>query len=443
MKLLEGMNVEFKKQFTKDTIRTIIAFANTNGGKLYIGIDDNSNAVGLENPDAELLMLTNSIRDSVKPDITLFTSSKIEIVDDKQIIVIEVQKGTASPYYLSEKGIRPSGVYVRQGASSVPATDAAILKMIKDSDGDNYEERRSLNQELDFKTLKKAFDDANILLEEAQMKTIQIIDEDGLYTNLGLLLSEQCQHTIKIAVFEGTTKELFKDRYEFSGSVISQMREAYAFLDRYNRTQSEINGLIRTDKRDYPEVAIRETLLNSIVHKDYAFSGSTLISVFDDRIEFVTIGGLVRGMSKDDILLGVSILRNKNLANIFYRLKWIEAYGTGIQKIIESYAKFSIKPRIDISSNAFKIVLPNTSISKKENVMKFSLNESEEKIVMMLERRERIKRKDVEIELLISQPMAVKLLKSLLDKEVIIRKGQGKNVYYMLNKTTLFKDIQR
>lgn len=435
MKLLEGMNVEFKKQFTKDTIRTIIAFANTNGGKLYIGIDDSSRAVGLENPDTELLMLTNSIRDSVKPDVTLFTSSKIETVDDKQIIVIEVQKGTASPYYLSEKGIRPSGVYVRQGASSVPATDAAILKMIKDSDGDNYEERRSLNQDLEFKTLKNAFDDANILLEEAQMKTIQIIGDDGLYTNLGLLLSEQCQHTIKIAVFEGTTKELFKDRYEFSGSVISQMRDSYAFLDRYNRTQSEINGLIRTDKRDYPEVAIRETLLNSIVHKDYAFSGSTLISVFDDRIEFVTIGGLVRGMSKDDILLGVSILRNKNLANIFYRLKWIEAYGTGIQKIIESYAKFSIKPRIDISSNAFKIVLPNTSISEKENVMKISLNESEEKIVMILERRERIKRKDVEIELSISQPMAVKLLKSLLDKEVIIRKGQGKNVYYMLKQT--------
>jgi ATP-dependent DNA helicase RecG len=431
MKLIEGMNVEFKKLYTKDAIKTIIAFANSSGGKLYIGVDDNGKVIGLENPDTELLMITNSIRDSVKPDVTMFTSSKIERVDDQQIIVFEVQKGTASPYYLSEKGIRPSGVYVRQGASSVPATDAAIIRMIRDSDGDNYEECRSLNQELEFKTLKNAFEEANVLLEESQMKTLQVIDEDGLYTNLGLLLSEQCQHTIKIAVFEGTTKELFKDRYEFSGSVISQMKEAYNFLDRYNRTQSEIIGLKRTDKRDYPEVAIRETLLNSIVHKDYAFSGSTLISVFEDRIEFVTIGGLVRGMSEDDILLGVSILRNKNLANILYRLKWIEAFGTGIQKTIESYAMVSVKPTINISSNAFKITLPNTSISKKENVVKFALNESEEKILMMFDRRDRIIRKDVEFELAISQPMAVKLLKSLLDKEVVIRKGQGKNVYYI------------
>lgn len=150
------------------------------------------------------------------------------------------------------------------------------------------------------------------------MRTFNIIDEDGLYTNLGLLLSEQCPHTIKAAVFEGSTKEIFKDRFEFSGSLLKQMKDVYSFLNRYNRTNSEITGLKRTDT-EYPEIALR-ALLNSIVHKEYSYSSSTLISVFDDKIEIVTIGGLTKGLSEDDIMLGVSILRNRNLANIFIAL---------------------------------------------------------------------------------------------------------------------------
>ena len=426
----EGLNVEFKMEYTKEINKTVVAFINTNGGKIYIGIDDDGTIVGIKNPDKDLLMLTNSMRDGVKPDVTLFTTCEIEIRNGKKIIVVEVQKGVASPYYLSDKGLRPSGVYVRQGASSVPATDSAILKMIKDSNGENFEDLRSLNQDLDFYTLKKEFNEASIKLEDSQMKTLHIIDDSGLYTNLGLLLSEQCQHTIKVAVYEGRSKEIFKDRYEFSGSIMKQMKEVYDFLDRYNRTHSEVMGIMRKDTREYPEVAIREALLNAIVHKDYSFSGSTLISIFDDRIEFVTIGGLVRGINEDDILLGVSISRNKNLARIFYQLKWIEAYGTGILKTIESYERFKLKPIIEISSNAFKITLPNTTISRRKKNDITSLSEKEKVIISMFDKTETISRTDVEKELSISQTMAVKLLKQLLDKSIISRFGQGKNVRY-------------
>ena len=202
---------------------------------------------------------------------------------------------------------------------------------------------------------------------------------------------------------------------------MKQMKEVYDFLDRYNRTHSEVMGIMRKDTREYPEVAIREALLNAIVHKDYSFSGSTLISIFDDRIEFVTIGGLVRGINEDDILLGVSISRNKNLARIFYQLKWIEAYGTGILKTIESYERFKLKPIIEISSNAFKITLPNTTISRRKKNDITSLSEKEKVIISMFDKTETISRTDVEKELSISQTMAVKLLKQLLDKSIISR----------------------
>ena len=428
----ESIHLELKKEYVKDILKTVIAFANTSGGKIYIGIDDDGKVLGVQRLDTDILKLSNSIRDSIKPDITLFTSILVEKIDGKDVIVVDVQKGASSPYYLTDKGIRPSGVYVRQGASSVPATDVAILKMIRDTDGDNFEELRSLNQNLDFDFLKKEFEDANIKFEHSQMRTFNIIDEDGLYTNLGLLLSEQCPHTIKAAVFEGSTKEIFKDRFEFSGSLLKQMKDVYSFLNRYNRTNSEITGLKRTDTREYPEIALREALLNSIVHKEYSYSSSTLISVFDDKIEIVTIGGLTKGLSEDDIMLGVSILRNRNLANIFYRLKLIEAYGTGIPKIIESYNEYNVKPKIEISSNAFKITLPNTLKEKSISKLEKNLSDKEYLIVNMLKENEYIKRTDIEKNLSISSSMAIKLLRNMVDNSVIEKIGKGKNVIYRL-----------
>lgn len=428
----EGLMIEYKREYVNDIKKTVIAFANTNGGKVYIGIEDDGAVIGISDPDATILKLTNTIRDSIKPDITLFTTCETEQIDEKTVIVLTVQKGTASPYYLSNKGIRPEGVYVRQGASSVPATETAILKMIKETDGENYEEVRSLNQELTFDMLHKEFKEANIKLEKVQMKTLHIIGEDGLYSNLGLLVSEQCVHTVKLAIFEGTTKEVFKDRYEFSGSLFKQLRETYALIDRYNRTSAEFDGLRRIDIREYPSTAIREALLNSIVHRDYSFSGSTLISIFDDRIEIVTIGGLVKGISRDDILLGVSILRNKNLADMFYRLKLIEAYGTGIPKIMESYQEYPTHPKMEITDNAFKITLPSTLASKHDLKEKTLLNNTEQCVLDMFITQDTIKRKDIEQTLSLSQAMAVKLLRSLIDKSIIQRLGSGKNVYYKL-----------
>ena len=429
---MEDLKNEFKRIYVKDIIKTVIAFANTSGGKVYIGVDDNGEATGLDNVDGELLKLSNAVRDGIKPDVTEFTSSTFEIMNGKTVIVYEVQRGTSCPYYLAGKGLRPEGVYIRQGASSVPASQSLILKMIKETDGDSYEELRSLNQELTFETLLKEYEEANIKLEAPQMKSLGLVDQDDLFTNLGLLLSDQCQHSIKAAVFEGATKTVFKDRYEFVGSVMKQMREVYSFVDRYNRTQSIVVGLDRIDVREYPEQAVREALLNSIVHKDYAYGSSTLVSVFDDRLEILTVGGLVKGLTKDDIMIGTSILRNKNLANVFYRLKWVEAYGTGILKIIESYDQYDVKPLIEITDNAFKITLPAIRLKKQAEKNVIQLNASEETILEMFEQKDLITRKEVEVELTISQPMAVKLLKGLLEKNMIEKVGSGKNTRYQL-----------
>ncbi len=363
---VENKTTEFKREYVENIKNTIVAFANCDGGILYIGVDDDGTVYGVDDVDDTMLRVTNAIRDAVRPDLTMFVECRNDVIDEKSIVCVTVQRGTARPYYLRGKGIRPEGVYVHQGASTVPATDAAILNMIKETSGDSYEEARSLDQNLTFHKAGDFFKKRKVEFEKPQMRTLHLIGEDDMYTNLAFLLSEQCTHTIKLAVFEGSKKSVFKDRRELSGSLLEQLEEAFAFIDRYNRTRAEFSGLDRLDMRDYPPEAIREALLNAIVHRDYSFSSSALISIFEDRIEFVTIGGLVKGITLEDVRLGVSVLRNQYLANIFYRLRLIEAYGTGILKINECYEDQVVKPVIETTDNAFKITLPNTNFHTEE-----------------------------------------------------------------------------
>ena len=170
--------------------------------------------------DETMLRVTNAMREAIKPDITMFMDCSCETMENKNVIKIAVQAGPAKPYYLAKKGIRPEGVFIRQGASSVPATESAILKMIKETSGECFEEARSLNQNLKFTQTERFFQDKEITFSEIQKRTIGLIGEDNTYTNLGLILSDECPYTIKIAVFEGTVKAVFKDRYEFQGSML-------------------------------------------------------------------------------------------------------------------------------------------------------------------------------------------------------------------------------
>jgi len=160
-----------------------------------------------------------------------------------------------------------------------------------------------------------------------------------------------------------------------------------------------------------------------------------LISIFDDRIEFVTIGGLVRGLTYNDIMLGVSALRNQKLANVFYRLKLIEAYGTGILKINESYSECAIKPQFEVSDNAFKITLPNTNYAGKRKEFPIKVKgkaDRKESILQLAKKQGYITRKDVEAELSVSQATAILILRDMVETGLLTKEKNGKQVNYRI-----------
>ena len=171
----ESETVELKAIVVEDIKKEVIAFANCEGGKLYIGVQDDGTVSGLDNPDETSLQISNMVRDAIKPDLTMFLHYETVTVDGKKIVTVDIQQGTERPYYIAKKGLRPEGVYVRQGYSSVPATNTAIRRMIKETDGDHFEEMRSLEQNLTFESAKKVFAERNVKFGLTQMKTLGMI----------------------------------------------------------------------------------------------------------------------------------------------------------------------------------------------------------------------------------------------------------------------------
>lgn len=442
MRFRETETVELKSIVMDDIKKEIIAFANCDGGTIYVGVADDGKVLGVENADECALQISNMVRDAVKPDVTMFIHYETLECDGKAVVAVNIQRGTNRPYYLAKKGLRPEGVYVRQGYSSVPATDTAIRQMIKETDGDSFENMRSINQALTFEATKKEFEKRNVVFGQPQMQTLKIVSADGIYTNLGLLLSEQCLHTIKAAVFEGINQNVFKDRREFSGSLMQQLNDVYDYIDFHNQTHATFRKLLRIDTRDYPEVAVREALLNTLVHRDYSFRASTLISIYDDRIEFVSIGGLLPGLELDDLMMGVSVCRNPHLANVFYRLQLIEAYGTGMKKIMGAYANALVQPKIKITNNAFKIILPNVNFTPKaaevhkdfEKAADLALDSNEEKVLQFLREHLMITRKETQTLLDVSQSTAGRILKAMVDSGRIKQIGGSRTTRYELRK---------
>ncbi len=442
MRFRETEIVELKSIVMDDIKKEIIAFANCDGGTVYVGVADDGKVLGVENADECALQISNMVRDAVKPDVTMFIHYETLECDGKAVVAVNIQRGTNRPYYLAKKGLRPEGVYVRQGYSSVPATDTAIRQMIKETDGDSFENMRSINQALTFEATKKEFEKRNVVFGQPQMQTLKIVSADGIYTNLGLLLSEQCPHTIKAAVFEGINQNVFKDRREFSGSLMQQLNEVYDYVDFHNQTHAKFRKLLRIDTRDYPEVAVREALLNTLVHRDYSFRASTLISIYDDRIEFVSIGGLLPGLELDDLMMGVSVCRNPHLANVFYRLQLIEAYGTGMKKIMGAYANALVQPKIKTTNNAFKIILPNVNFTPKaaevhkdfEKAADLALDSNEEKVLQFLREHLMITRKETQTLLEVSQSTAGRILKAMVDSGRIKQIGGSRTTRYELRK---------
>ena len=429
--MLEGTTVEFKREYNEKVNLAMLAFLNTEGGELYLGLSDDGTVYGITGDiDLEARKVTASFRDSVTPDPSGYFKVEPEKRDDKYILKITVERGGAIPYCFSKYGLVPQGVYVRVGSSTVTATREHIRRMIKDNGVGQFITELSIEQDLTFEYAARIFSEKDIPFGNRQKQSLGLLRPDNRYTNLALFLSDQCPSSTKAAIFEGTNKEKFKDRKEFTGSLFKQIEEVLAYLHVYNRMRGTFEGAYRIDHPDYPPIALREAYINALIHRDYYIEGSTLVSMFDDRLEFMSLGGVMPGVTHDLMLAGVSVARNEKLAQIFYQLAIIEAFGTGIPRIYSAYENSSLKPEIPIIDGGFLIRIPNMNYHIQPlNGNGIASSSNEQKLLVAFP-ASGFSKEEAAAALGISESGAYKLLQRMQERGLLNSQKSGKKWLY-------------
>ena len=430
--MIEKQDAEFKREYNDKVNKSMLAFLNTEGGTLYLGLSDDGAVYGLDGDIDEWYRKTaNSFRDSVTPDPTAYFTVEPEQRDGKWILKITVERGTSIPYCFIKYGLVPEGVWTRIGSNTVMATREHIRQMIKDNGMGQFILELSIEQNLTFEYTEKVFAEKEVAWGDNQKRTLGLIRPDGRYSNLALILSDQSPYTTKAAIFEGLNKEKFKDRKEFTGSVFKQIDDVLAYLHVYNRVRGTFEGAYRVDHPDYSDLAFREAYINALIHRDYYIEGSVLVSMFDDRVEFMSLGGIMPGVTLDLMLAGVSVARNEKLAQNLLRLNIIEAYGTGIPRIYGAYENCPVQPEIPIVNGGFLIRLPNQNYSLQQN--KVNANSREQQILERFADTE-FNKEDAAEALGISVSGTYKLLVRMSEKKLLVTRKDGRQWMYSVVK---------
>ena len=421
----ENENIEFKELYTENIYKEIVAFLNSGSGTIYIGYNDNGELIGLENVKETEEKISNGIRGKIVPDCSVFVSINNATLDNKDYIIINVSKGV-NIYSLKDKGII-KGTYIRNGSCSMPATEETVKQMIIKNSNITFETSVANNQNLTFNYIREAFMGINIDINNKNiMKSLFMLDNNGNYTNLALLLSDQNPYTVKVATYQSVNKTNFLDRKEFGGSLLEVYDKTLSYLKINSATYGLIDSSIREDIEEYPEFILREIILNSLIHRDYSVLTSNIINIYkDDSIEFISYGSLYGNITIEDVLAGLSTSRNPHLQSIFMRLKRVEAIGSGLRRVNSYYKSKNLDFLVDALPSSFVVRLPRITIDK------ISAKDDYKIIIDYLDKNVEITRKQAERLLDKEKTTTSNVLNKMISDKIIKKIGKGPNTKYI------------
>ena len=362
----ETRTLEFKETITNTFLKTVSAFSNYDGGSILFGIDDNGNVKGLPDIKQACLDIENKINDSISPQ----PNYTLEVQNNNQTIKLTVKSGIQKPYLYKSKA------YKRNDTATIEVDTLEFSRLILEGKNIRFEELPCKDQELSFEILYSKLKESVQIetFNRDTLKTLNLYDNVNGYNNAGGLLADRNHFPGIDMVKFGESISIIQKRVTFENiSILDVYEKAIAvFRDYYE--YEVIQEADRKKVEKIPEAAFREAIANSLIHRVWDVESQIRVLMFDDRIEVVSPGGLPSGITVNEYLAGkLSALRNRNLANVFYRLGLVEIFGTGITRIKQLYAESLIKPEFEVSENAIKIVLPifetNVNLTEDEKVI--------------------------------------------------------------------------
>ena len=362
----ETRTTEFKETVTNTFLKTISAFLNYNGGEIFFGIDDDGNIKGLSDVKQACLDIENKINDNITPQ----PNYTLELQNSDRTIKLTVKSGFQKPYLYKSKA------YKREDTKTIEVDTLEFSRLILEGKNIRFEELPCEDQELTFDVLHQKLKKC-IQIEtfnQDTLKTLSLYDKVNGYNNAaGLLADKNHFQGIDIVKFGENVSVIHKSVTFDNMSILVVYEKALeVFRDYYQ--YEEIQNADRKKVEKIPEAAFREAIANALIHRVWDVESQIRVSMFDDRIEIISPGGLPSGITEDEYLSGkLSVLRNRNLANVFYRLGFVEIFGTGITRIKQIYEEGWKQPDFDVMENAIKIVLPvfekNLNLTKDEKTI--------------------------------------------------------------------------
>ena len=412
----ENKRLEYKENMESGTfLKTISAYANYGGGKIIFGIADDGTVKGISKPEEACLNLENKINDSIKP----VPEYSIEIGEDSTII-LSVCEGPYKPYLYKGKA------YKRYDSATIEVDRLEYGRLILEGQNQSYEELPSSMQELTFDRLEEELKESLGItsLNEDILKTLELYSEKRGFNNAAALLADRNQFPGIDMIRFGSSIDEIMDRATFEHmSVLAQLSSCIEMFQTYYQYE-KIEGVERKQIDKIPEKAFREAIANALVHRAWDVRASIKISMFEDRIEISSTGGLPAGIGREEYLNGqISVLRNPILGNVFFRLKYIEKFGTGIMRINRSYSNALEKPSYQIFENSIQVVLPVIASDEK-------LSEKDKKILDIIRDKGTVSRSEIEKLAGIGKDSTIRSLNLLLKKHIIEKTGAGRGVKY-------------
>ncbi len=355
--MIENKTTEFKEKVSNQFLKTVSAYANYGSGQIIFGVSDNGEYIGFENIQKTILDIENKINDSINPSPD-FTFS----INRNNTICIEVAEGVHKPYLYKGKAYR------RNDTATIEVDQLELKRLVLEGSNLSFEALEVKSTDLTFNTLSKLLMEkihVNVVSDDL-FKTLGIMDMNGKYNNAASIVADRNNFScIDIARFGHSINEIL-DRNRLSNiSILSAYQTAIDSFERYYEYE-KIEGMHRNSIEIIPKDAFREALANAIIHRHWDINSHINIAMFPDKIEITSPGGLPSGISEFDYLENnVSILRNPILANIFFRLGYIEMFGTGIKRIKSAYSQYKVKPQFFVSETSIKIILPVTNVLPK------------------------------------------------------------------------------
>ena len=379
----ESKNVEFKVQRPDKSMKymkTVVAFANGKGGRIIFGIDDKTReVVGIPEDKVfrEIDAITNAISDSCEP--TIIPDVYLQNINDKPVIVAEIRTGRRKPYYIKAEGLE-NGVYIRVSGTTRPADRDMSRELYYECDARSFDSIICRDMEVtdeDIKSLCEQMKEVAIAncksnLQRSEVKDVTknillswgILKKDEnekIYpTNAYIYLTGQggLRSMIQCAVFKGTTRAVFLDRRNYEGPLWKQVEEAVQFVFRNIRMGCRLEGVYRQDIYELPPDSIRELIVNAVMNCSYIQNSNIQVAIYDDRLEITSPGGLLPGVTIELMKEGFSKIRNRSLANAFAYMNLVEAWGSGIPKLMQAMQEYGLRePEFIDMEVAFRINL--------------------------------------------------------------------------------------